>query len=62
VTHEFLAMGGYAAFVWPAYAVTLGGLALMIGLSVRELRSAERRLAKTESRATRRRSSAGTGR
>ena len=28
---EFLAMGGYAAFVWPAYAVAavgLGGIAL----------------------------------
>ena len=21
--HEFLTMGGYAAYVWPAYAVTL---------------------------------------
>jgi len=21
---EFLAMGGYAAFLWPSYAVTLG--------------------------------------
>ena len=28
---EFLAMGGYAAFVWPAFAVTA---AVMIGLLV----------------------------
>ena len=27
----FLAMGGYAAFVWPAYAITVIGLGGMIG-------------------------------
>jgi heme exporter protein CcmD len=27
---EFLDMGGYAAFVWPAYAVTLGVIALNV--------------------------------
>ncbi len=27
---EFLDMGGYAAFVWPAYAVTLGAAVLNV--------------------------------
>jgi heme exporter protein CcmD len=27
---EFFDMGGYAAFVWPAYAVTLGAIVLNI--------------------------------
>jgi heme exporter protein D len=26
---EFLAMGGYAGFIWPAYAVAIGGLAAL---------------------------------
>lgn len=37
---QFLAMGGYAAFVWPAFAVAalvLGGLALQSWLSRRRL-------------------------
>lgn len=45
---EFLAMGGYGAFVWPAY----GAAALvMIGLlvaSLRERRAAERALGEIE--------------
>jgi heme exporter protein D len=27
---EFLAMGGYAAFVWPSYAITFGIVVLNI--------------------------------
>ena len=27
---QFFAMGGYAAFVWPAYAVTLAAIVLNI--------------------------------
>jgi len=30
---EFWAMGGYAAFVWSSYAIALGGLAALAGLS-----------------------------
>ena len=30
----FLAMGGYAAFVWPAYAVSVLGLGGMIAWTV----------------------------
>ena len=45
---SFLAMGGYAAFVWPAYGVALAViLALLIG-SLRELRSCERELKRLE--------------
>ena len=52
--HDFLAMGGYAAYVWPAYAVAallLGGLAIA---SWRKLRAAERALAMLEQRSRRR--------
>ena len=41
---EFLAMGGYAAYVWPAYGVAvavLGGLAID---AVLRYRAAQRRL------------------
>jgi heme exporter protein D len=31
----FFAMGGYADFVWPAYAVSLIGLGGMIALTLR---------------------------
>ncbi len=45
---EFLDMGGYAAFVWPAYAVTFAVIALNIFWARRALtnarRSAQRRL------------------
>jgi heme exporter protein D len=46
---EFLAMGGYAAFVWPAYAVTLAVAALnVVGARralARALAGARRRIA-----------------
>ncbi len=42
---EFLEMGGYAAFVWPAYGVTLAVLSLLVIDSVGRLR---RRLAELE--------------
>ncbi len=46
--YEFLAMGGYAGFVWPAYGVALiaiGGLAVQ---SVRSLRALRREVAALE--------------
>ena len=46
--YEFLAMGGYARFVWPAYGIALiliGGLALQ---SVRSLRALRREIATLE--------------
>jgi heme exporter protein CcmD len=35
--NTFLDMGGYAAFVWPAYLVTLGVLALNVVWARRSL-------------------------
>lgn len=52
---EFLAMGGYAAFVWPSFgavAVVLVGLWLQ---SARALKQAEAALDETESAARNRR-------
>lgn len=51
---EFLDMGGYAAFVWPSYALTIGIVLLNIVWARRSLVSAtqeaRRRLAKKEAR------------
>ena len=41
---KFLAMGGYAAFVWPAYAVTLLGLAGAVALTLSAYTRAKARL------------------
>jgi heme exporter protein D len=49
---EFLDMGGYAAFVWPSYAVTLGVIALNVYW-------ARRRLAQARAAARRRLDTAG---
>ncbi len=46
--YKFLAMGGYAGFVWPAYAIALlviGGLAVQ---STRSLRALQREVAALE--------------
>ncbi|MBI3513315.1 MAG: heme exporter protein CcmD [Proteobacteria bacterium] len=51
----FWTMGGYAAYVWPAYAVTtLALIALLLG-ALRGLRQAERELATLEGSRARRR-------
>jgi heme exporter protein D len=39
--NEFLAMGGYAAYVWPAYGVAASILVGLWVASVRELRTRE---------------------
>lgn len=39
----FFAMGGYAAFIWPAYAIALGGLLVLAIVSWQAMRSAETR-------------------
>ncbi len=44
----FLEMGGYAAFVWPAFFVTLGLMAVLAVLSRRALAASERHLAALE--------------
>jgi heme exporter protein CcmD len=37
---EFLDMSGYAAYVWSAYAIAIGGLAFNVWLARRQMRSA----------------------
>jgi heme exporter protein D len=41
---NFFAMGGYAAFIWPAYGVSLLGLLAMIWQSWAAWRAAKKRL------------------
>ena len=41
----FLAMGGYAAFVWPAYGISVAGLATIVAVTVRDYRRAKAQLA-----------------
>jgi len=41
----FLAMGGYATFVWPAYALAAIVLVGLLAISLRQLRKAEAELA-----------------
>lgn len=43
-----LAMGGYGAFVWPAYGVTALAIAAAIAFTVRAYRRAKARLALLE--------------
>jgi heme exporter protein D len=47
MTH-FLAMGGYAAFVWPAYGVSVLAIGALIVWTILDYRSARRRLAALE--------------
>ncbi len=44
----YLAMGGYAAFVWPAYAASFVGLAGAVVLTLAAWRRARARLARLE--------------
>ena len=42
---SFLAMGGYGAFVWPAFGVTALVMGWLLAASLRRLRDLERALA-----------------
>jgi heme exporter protein D len=44
----YFAMGGYAGFVWPAYALTAALLTGLVVSSVRKLKALERDLAALE--------------
>jgi heme exporter protein D len=57
----FLAMGGYARFVWPSFGLTLIVLAGLLVLSLRGLRAAEAELAALQSAAGSRRTSGVDG-
>lgn len=45
---DFFAMGGYAAYVWPAYAATFIGLGGAIAFTWRAWRKAQKQLAALE--------------
>ena len=42
MTAEYFAMSGYAAYIWPSYALALGALALNVLWARRSLRAARR--------------------
>ena len=52
--NEFFAMGGYAAFVWPAYGVVAIVLVGLYLVSVRALRAREAEIEKAEAASPRR--------
>ena len=45
---SFFAMGGYGAFIWPAYGVSLLGLVAMVCQCWAAWRAAQKRLAALE--------------
>ena len=45
---KFLAMGGYAAYVWPALGLTVGVLGALLIASVKSVRRREAELARLE--------------
>jgi heme exporter protein D len=45
---QYLAMGGYAAFVWPSYGVAALLMVVLFLLSARRLNAAERALGDQE--------------
>jgi len=46
---EFVDMGGYALWVWPAYGITLIALAAIVVLTLRGLKAREREFAALKS-------------
>jgi heme exporter protein CcmD len=46
---QFLVMGGYAAFVWPAYGITFAGIGAAIFLTLRAYARARSVIAELES-------------
>jgi heme exporter protein D len=55
---QFFAMGGYAAYVWPAFAIVLAVMALMWFSSIRGWRKSEQTLAALRSNRRQRESDA----
>jgi heme exporter protein D len=51
---EFFHMGGYAAFVWPAWLIALLILGGLTGFSVLRMRAKERELGQIEQKLVRR--------
>ncbi len=55
----FFEMGGYAAFVWPSFALTLAVMLGFLTTTLRDLRARERRLRQLEAQRPARRRSRG---
>ena len=51
---DFFDMGGYAAFVWPAFGLTFLVMAAMVVSTLRRLRANQRELARLEAAGARR--------
>ncbi len=51
---SFFDMGGYAAFIWPAFGLTFVVMAGMVIFTLRNLRARQRELARLESAGARR--------
>ncbi|MSO64571.1 MAG: heme exporter protein CcmD [Alphaproteobacteria bacterium] len=63
VVVRFLAMGGYAAYVWPAFGLAAAVMTALVWSSLRALRGERRTLEALErTRVNPRRASAETGR
>jgi heme exporter protein D len=45
---DYLAMGGYAAFVWPAYGLSALVMVVLTVTAIRNLRRKERELARIQ--------------
>ncbi len=58
---EFLAMGGYGGFVWPAYGIAFLVLAVLVVASLKSLRAAEAEVAALEAASPRRRGEGDEG-
>lgn len=56
---SFLDMGGYAAFIWPAFGLTFVVMAGMVVFTLRSLRTRQRELARLEGAGARRARHAG---
>lgn len=41
---DFFAMGGYAAFIWPCYIASMGGMLVLAVMSYKKKKTLEKRL------------------
>ena len=58
---SFFEMGGYAAYVWPAFGAAAAVMVALLVLSVRTMRAREAALRTLEATARRRRAADGDG-
>ena len=50
---DFLAMGGYAAYVWSAFGVTFGALFLLLLVSIKKTKSLKNEVIQKQARKAR---------